>query len=241
MLYWRRLIQAYRLKVEVVGIIMTKKNKCVVILSGGPDSSVVAFWAKNNGYDVHALTFKYGQIAEKEVSHATLVSQSLKIPIKIIDLGSLKDIFEGVTSLCDRHIEMTSTFSQPIIVPFRNAIFLSIATAYAISIGADWIFYGAQRSDRAFYPDCRKEFYKSFQKTARLGTGTNMHIEAPFSDLTKAEVIRLGTKLGVPLHLTWSCYLDKEKHCGKCESCTNRKKAFKEAGVPDPTEYLNDH
>ena len=135
---------------------MGEENKCVVVLSGGPDSSTVAYWAKNEGYDVYALTYKYGQIAEKEVKHAIMIAESLGVPIKVIDLSSLREIFVGVTSLCDENIEMTSTFSQPIIVPFRNAIFLSIAVAYAISIGAAKIFYGAQGSDEPFYPDCRK-------------------------------------------------------------------------------------
>lgn len=214
------------------------EDRCVVLLSGGPDSTVTAYWAKNEGYETYALAFKYGQIAGKEVKHAVLISEKLGIPIKRVDLGSLKDIFTGVTALCDEKMELTSTFSQPIIVPFRNAIFLSVAVAYATSIGATQILYGAQKSDSPFYPDCRKEFYRSFERTARLGTGTDIKVKAPLSDLTKAEVIRLGQKLRVPFELTWSCYLAQEKHCGKCESCVNRKNAFQEAGIPDPTLYV---
>jgi 7-cyano-7-deazaguanine synthase len=214
------------------------EKSCVVILSGGIDSSVVAYWAKSMGYDVYALTFKYGQIAQKEVKHATLIAEKLGASIKVVDLNTLKEIFAGVTSLCDDKIKMTSTFSQPIVVPFRNAIFLSVAVAYAISIEADTVFYGAQGSDRPFYLDCRKEFYKEFEKTARLGTGRKIHVEAPFNNMVKSEVIKLGFQLGVPFNLTWSCYLNKEKHCGKCESCINRKNAFKDAKFPDPTEYI---
>lgn len=216
---------------------MTKTDKCIVVLSGGPDSSTVAYWAKNQGYNVHAITFKYGQIATKETEYAERIAESLKVPIKVIHLSSLKDIFEGVTSLCNETIPMTQNFSQPIIVPFRNAIFLSIAVAYAVSIGATKVFYGAQCSDEPNYPDCRKEFYKSFEKTAQLGTESHIVIEAPFSDMAKSEVIKQGAKLGVPFHMTWSCYRNKPKHCGKCESCINRKKAFREAGVADPTKY----
>ncbi|MEM2971862.1 MAG: 7-cyano-7-deazaguanine synthase QueC [Candidatus Bathyarchaeia archaeon] len=214
------------------------KKRCVVILSGGIDSSTVAYWAKSIGYNVYALTFKYGQIAQKEVKHATLIAEKLGVPIKIVDLNSLKEIFAGVTSLCDEKIEMTSAFSPSLVVPFRNAIFLSVAVAYALSVGADTIFYGAQGSDSSFYLDCRKDFCREFEKMAKLGTGRNMYVEAPFNNLAKSEVVTLGVQLGVPFHLTWSCYLDKEKHCGKCESCTNRKNAFKEAKVPDPTEYV---
>ena len=212
-------------------------GKCVVVLSGGPDSSTVAYWAKKQGYDVQGVSYIYGQIAAKEVEHAKLIAQKLGIPLKVIDLSSLKEIFAGITSLCDKTIEMTPTFSQPIIVPFRNAIFLSVAVAYAVSTGATKILYGAQGSDQPFYPDCRKEFYKSFETTAKLGTGKEITVEAPFSDLQKSAIIKLGAELGVPFHLTWSCYLDGIKHCGKCESCVNREKAFKEAGVHDPTEY----
>ena len=217
---------------------MKKSDKCVVVLSGGPDSSTVAYWAKEQGYDVYAITCKYGQIATKEVEYATRIAEKLGVPIKLVDLSSLKDIFSGVTSLCDENIPMTSSFSSPIIVPFRNAIFLSLAVSYAIAVGAGRVFYGAQGSDEPFYPDCRREFYVSFERAARLGTGQEVAIEAPFSSVPKSEIIKRGSELGVPFELTWSCYLNGPKHCGKCESCVNRKKAFREAGIADPTEYL---
>jgi 7-cyano-7-deazaguanine synthase len=222
----------------MVEINMKENKKCVVVLSGGPDSTVVAYWAKSQGYDVSCLSFKYGQIADKETEHAKLIAQSLGVPIKVIDMNNLKELFMGVTSLCDRNIALTSTFSQPIIVPFRNAIFLSIAVSYAAGIGAKKIFYGAHGSDAAFYPDCREEFYKSMEQTARLGTEMDIEIKAPFSGIPKSELIKIGASLGVPFQITWSCYLDGTKHCGKCESCVNRKNAFKEAGVADPTAYV---
>lgn len=217
---------------------MTGKGKCVVVFSGGPDSSTVAYWAKDQGYEVFAMTCKYGQIATKEVECATRIATKLGVSLKLIDLSSLKEIFSGVTSLVDANIPLTSSFSGPIIVPFRNAIFLSTAVAYAVAIGAMRIFYGAQGSDAPFYPDCRKEFYESFQSAARLGTGQDLVIEAPFSQMSKSALVKLGSQLGVPFDLTWSCYLNGQKHCGKCESCTNRKKAFAEAGLKDPAEYV---
>ena len=218
---------------------MISKEKCIVVLSGGPDSVTVAYWAQAQGYTVSGLTFTYGQIALKEIQSAQQVAAELGIPLQIIDLSSLKEIFQGVTSLVDENIHMTSTFSQPIIVPFRNGIFLSVAVAYANSVHATRIFYGAQRSDAAFYPDCREVFYASFEQTARLGTDTPIVIDAPFSDIPKSEIIKLGTQLEVPYHLTWSCYLNKTQHCGQCESCRNRKNAFLDAGINDPTQYLN--
>ena len=216
---------------------MTENKKCVVVLSGGPDSTVVAYWAKKQGYDISCISFKYGQIAEKETECARQIAKGIDAPIKVIDMSSLREIFVGVTSLCDRNIALTSDFSQPIVVPFRNAIFLSVAVSYAAGIGATQIFYGAHGSDAKNYPDCRPEFYKSLEETAWLGTEKTIQIQAPFCGVSKAELIKVGVNMGVPFELTWSCYLDKEKHCGKCESCVNRKNAFKEAGVADPTEY----
>lgn len=216
---------------------MKQTNKCVVVLSGGADSATVAYWAKNQGYEVYAISFNYGQIANKETKSAQKIADKLAVPIKVVDVSPLKEVFGEVTSLCNADIPMTSSFSDPIIVPFRNAIFLSIAVSYAVSVGADKIFYGAHGSDEPFYPDCRREFYKAFEKASCLGTDKKITIEAPFSGKPKAETIKTGVKLGVPFELTWSCYSGGKKHCGKCESCVNRKKAFCEADVNDPTMY----
>lgn len=211
--------------------------KAIVIMSGGPDSSTVACWAKSNGYEVYGITFRYGQIASKETAYAKMIAEKLGMYIKEVDISTLENIFRDVTGLCDRNIPIPSKFEKTIIVPFRNGVFLSIAVAYAVSIGAKYVFYGAHASDSPFYPDCREEFIKAFERAARLGTEEEVTILAPFQDLKKHEIIKLGIRLGVPYELTWSCYLDGEKHCGKCESCNNRKSAFKEAVVKDPTEY----
>jgi 7-cyano-7-deazaguanine synthase len=216
---------------------MKQTKKCVVVLSGGPDSATVAYWAKAQGYKIYPITFKYGQIAVKETESAQKIAEKLGTTTKIIDLSALKEIFSDVTSLCNTNIPLTSEFTAPIIVPFRNAIFLSAAVAYAVAVGAKEIFYGAQGSDEPFYPDCRREFYEAFEKAARLGTCEEITIKAPFSGGKKSDLIREGAKLGVPFEATWSCYRDGAKHCGKCESCINRKKAFQEAGIADPTKY----
>jgi 7-cyano-7-deazaguanine synthase len=218
---------------------MDSAKKCVIVLSGGPDSTTVAYWAKAQGYTVYPITFNYGQIALKETQAAQKIAETLDTKAKIIDLSTLKEIFSRVTSLCNKDIPLTAEFSTPIIVPFRNAIFLSVAVAYAVAVGADKIFYGAQGSDEPFYPDCRREFYEAFERAARLGTCEEITIKAPFSGGKKSDLIRKGAKLGVPFELTWSCYLAEDLHCGKCESCNNRKKAFKEAGIEDPTKYEN--
>ena len=216
---------------------MKPSEKCVIVLSGGPDSATVAYWAKKQGYQIYPITFNYGQIAVKETECARKIAEKLGATTKIIDLSALKEIFSGVTSLCNTEIPLTAEFSAPIIVPFRNAIFLSAAVAYAVTIGADKIFYGAQGSDEPFYPDCRREFYEAFEKAARLGTCQEITIKAPFSDMRKSDLFRAGAELEVPFGLTWSCYRAGAKHCGRCESCVNCKKAFQEAAVPDPTKY----
>jgi 7-cyano-7-deazaguanine synthase len=214
-----------------------QKQKTVIVLSGGPDSATVAYWAKGEGYDLYPITFKYGQIAVKETEAAQKIAASLGTKTKIIDLSELKGIFGDVTSLCNTNIPLTSEFTEPIIVPFRNGIFLSAAVSYAVAVCANKIFYGAHGSDEPFYPDCRRVFYEAFEKAAQLGTEQEITIKAPFSDLPKSGIIKKALELQVPLELTWSCYLDGARHCGKCESCVNRKKAFKEAGIKDPTEY----
>jgi 7-cyano-7-deazaguanine synthase len=216
---------------------VSESKKCVVILSGGPDSVIVAYWAKVQGYHVYPLTFNYGQIAVKETLAAQKIAEAIGTNTKVVDLSALKDIFNQATSLVNRDIPLTGDFTSSIIVPFRNGVFLSVAVAYAIVVGADKIFYGAHGSDEQFYPDCRREFYESFEKAACLGVDQNVSVCAPFGDKKKADLLKLGVELGVPLELTWSCYLDGEKHCGFCEACVNRKRAFCESGIVDPTNY----
>jgi 7-cyano-7-deazaguanine synthase len=213
------------------------KDKSVVILSGGPDSVSVLYWSQTQGHDVHAITFDYGQKAKIEIEYASRHARKLDIPHKIIDLNQLKDIYQGVTSLVDNEMEVSSEFTDPIIVPFRNGIFMAVTVAFAEGIGATKIYYGAHASDEPFYPDCRQEFYKAFEQAARLGTEHPFEIQSPFSNITKAELLTEAKTLEVPLKQTWSCYLNGPLHCGKCESCINRKKAFKQANIKDPTMY----
>ncbi len=212
-------------------------EKAVIILSGGPDSVAVAYWAQEQGYEVSAITFNYGQKAQIEIEKAEKIAKELGIHHQVIDLSNLSQIYQGVTSLVDKEMDVTSKFTDPIIVPFRNGIFMAVTVAYADGVGANHIFYGAHSSDEPFYPDCRREFYEAFQEAARLGTEKDIVIKSPYSDTKKSGVLQDAIRLGVPLEKTWSCYLNGPVHCGKCESCLNRKKAFKEAGLDDPTDY----
>ncbi len=213
------------------------ERRAVVIFSGGPDSTTVLYLTIKRGYKAYPITFDYGQIAKREIDAARRIAERLSIDLKVVDLSMLKDIYLGSTSLVDESIPITKEFSKQLVVPFRNGIMLSFAVAYAQSIGANYIFYGAQGSDEPYYPDCRSSFVRAFQRAARLGTDSKLFIRAPLSKMKKSEVIRLGNKLGVPFEMTWSCYRGGERHCGVCESCVNRKKAFSESGIPDPTSY----
>jgi 7-cyano-7-deazaguanine synthase len=216
-------------------------KKAVCLLSGGPDSATAAAVAKRDGYEVHCLAFDYGQIASKELESAKLVSRKLGMKeFRIIDLSILKGLYgSGVTALIDAGMKMPEKFEPSVIVPFRNGIMLSIAAGYAAAIGADAIYYGAQKGDSPFYPDCRKDFADAMTDAISCGTGLNIKVKNPLADLEKAEVTKLAVKIKVPLELTWSCYLNGKLHCGRCESCRNRKMAFKAAGMDDPTEYTD--
>ncbi|MCX8182331.1 MAG: 7-cyano-7-deazaguanine synthase QueC [Candidatus Methanomethyliaceae archaeon] len=213
------------------------KRKAVVIFSGGPDSTTLLYLTIKRGYKAYPITFDYGQIAKREIEAAKKIAEGLGLDIKIIDLSVIKDAYLGATSLVDENMPITKEFSKQLIVPFRNGVMLSFAVAYAQSIGANYIFYGAQGSDEPYYPDCRTSFVRAFQRAARLGTDSKLVIKAPLTKLKKSEVIKLGKELGVPFEMTWSCYRGEEIHCGVCESCVNRKRAFSEASVPDPTVY----
>ncbi|HDM78668.1 MAG TPA: 7-cyano-7-deazaguanine synthase QueC [Deltaproteobacteria bacterium] len=213
--------------------------KAVCLLSGGLDSAVAAAIAKNEGYEIYCLSFNYGQIAAKEIECARSIARALGArEHRIIDVSFLKDLYgSGVTALLDKNMPMPERFEQSVIVPFRNGIFISIAAGYAAIIGADVIFYGAQGDDAKFYPDCRQNFVSAISQAVSSGTESKLTLRNPLGDKTKTEVIKIGAELGVPLELTWSCYLDGDVHCGRCESCRNRKRAFEEAGVKDPTTY----
>jgi len=229
-------------------------KKAVCLLSGGLDSTTTVFYAKNKGYEIYALTFSYGQRHSKEVEQAEKVAKYLGVKEhKIININFLKELTKGVSALTDEKIEIPEERkiedmekNIPVTyVPFRNTIFLSIATSYAESINANSIFIGANSLDYSGYPDCRPEYFKAMEEVIKLGTKigvTNekeIKIEIPLLMKTKSEIIKLAKELNVPLGLTWSCYKGGKKACGKCDSCLLRLKGFKEAGIKDPIEYEN--
>ena len=228
-------------------------KKAVCLLSGGMDSTTLAYVAKNEGYDICALHMSYGQrTEEKERFCAKEVAEKLEaIRFLEVDLKYLTTI--GGSSLTDQQIliadhndngktkkNQNEERSVPnTYVPFRNANLLSIATSYAEVEKAEAIFIGVQASDYAGYPDCRPEFVKAFQEVINLGTAdeTQITLKTPFVNLNKTDILRQGMALGVPYEDTWSCYRSNGPACGTCDSCWYRLEAFKEIGVRDPIAY----
>ena len=221
-------------------------KKAVILLSGGLDSATCLALARHQGYDCHALSFVYGQRHAAELAAAQRVAAGLGAQshrLFHLDLGQF-----GGSALTDQSIEVpeyNGEASIPITyVPARNTVFLSIALAYAETLSAEAIFIGASSVDFSHYPDCRPEFIAAFQHLAAVATkvgveGRPIEIVAPLQYLSKAQTIALGVSLGVDYGLTLSCYqADAQGHaCGRCDSCTFRRKGFLEAGCVDPTKY----
>lgn len=220
-------------------------GKAVVIVSGGIDSATLLYKTVKKGFDVSALTFNYGQKHVKEIESAQYVCEALNVRHKMVDLSSMKELLSG-SALTDPGIQIPDVPEtaehydtlKTTIVPNRNAIFLSIAVGFAVSCGSDHVYFGAHYSDRGVYPDCRKEFVEAFRVAERLATdNAALEIDAPFVDVEKSEIVKIGAELGVPFEKTWTCYHGGEIHCGACSSCRERKRAFRESAVNDPTEY----
>jgi len=217
--------------------------KAVVIMSGGLDSTVLLNYVKSLGYDIYGLSFDYGQRHKKELSFAKYWASKLCRQWKLIDLNFMRDIASN-SALTDYNMKLplehyTNENQKVTVVPNRNMVMLSIAVAWAENIDADAVFYGAHANDRSVYPDCREEFVNFLSKATEEGTYNRVRIEAPFVNLYKWQLVKLGSKLGVDFSKTWSCYEGKEKHCGRCATCQERKEAFEIADVKDPTEYEN--
>ena len=218
-------------------------KKAVVLVSGGLDSVTALAIAQDSGFDCHALSIDNGQRHRSELDSARRVAETAAVPLKILPLD-LRAI--GGSALTDDiDVPETETTGIPVTyVPARNTIMLSLALAHAEVLGADDIFIGVNAVDYSGYPDCRPEFITAYQRMARLATksaveGGELTIHTPLIDLTKAEIIRRGIKLGIDYSITVSCYqADGEgRACAVCDSCRIRKQGFGDAGVPDPTRY----
>jgi 7-cyano-7-deazaguanine synthase len=216
--------------------------KAVVIVSGGLDSTTLLYWILKQGYDLHALSFDYGQRHAKELEYARRTCEKLGVNHRIIDLRSIHELLKGSALTSDDVAIPEEHYShesqKATIVPNRNAIMLNIAIGYAVSIGAEKVYYAAHYNDRAIYPDCRREFVQSMNKTIKLANeNPRLEIIAPFLEKTKAEIVKLGSELGVPFEDTWSCYKGNERACGVCGTCRERIEAFQLNKLRDPIEY----
>jgi 7-cyano-7-deazaguanine synthase len=227
------------------------RNKAVILLSGGIDSATAAAIAQQDGFDLYALTFRYGQRHELEIKAAKRVAAWLRVREHLTIDCDLRAI--GGSALTDR-IKVPKGRSAsdmahgiPITyVPARNTIFLSFGLAFAEKIEAPDIFFGANQLDYSGYPDCRDEYIRAFEKMANLATKAavegkiHLKIHTPLIQMTKAEIITHGTQLGLDYTLTWSCYDPNVdgKACGLCDSCQLRLKGFKEVGLTDPIRYV---
>jgi len=217
-------------------------KKAIVLLSGGLDSTVAIHLAKNEGFEIYALSFNYGQKHNKEIECAK--KTAIKIGAKEHNIVNIQLNLWGGSSLTDTKMDVEdgNVYRDDIpqtYVPARNMVFLSVAASYAEAIGAQDIFIGVSEVDYSGYVDCREEFIRSMESTINLGTvmgaelNRKIRIHTPFINKTKAEEILLGEGLKVDWSLTWSCYRGGTKPCGTCDSCLLRAKAFKEAGVID--------
>jgi 7-cyano-7-deazaguanine synthase len=208
------------------------------------DSTLVAYIMRNRGYEIVGLHFNYGQrTVIKELSSFRTICDDLGIHEKYeIDLDFFKTI--GASALTDHSLSVPTEGIEPGVpityVPFRNGIFLSIATAIAEKEGCEVIAIGVVEEDSSGYPDCRETFIDTFSKAANLGTKetTRISIEMPLVHLQKSQIVQESLLLGVPLHMTWSCYQSEERACGVCDSCRLRLRGFERAGAVDPIDYV---
>jgi len=218
-------------------------KRCVCIISGGMDSALSAKIAQNEGYEIIAVHFNYGQRTEhKEVECFRKVATSVNArECYEIDLPFFEQI--GASALTDKSIEVpTGGLEEGVpvtYVPFRNGIFLSIAAAVAEKHGAEALFIGVVEEDSSGYPDCREHYIEQMQQAINLGTKkeTQLEIKMPLVLLKKSQIVQKSLELGVPLEYTWSCYKEEEKACGVCDSCRLRLKGFEEVGAVDPIVY----
>lgn len=217
--------------------------KAVIILSGGLDSTTLMYDLLNKGIEVHAISFFYGQRHSKELECAHILCDKLNVPHKIIDLEVLNDIAPSVLTKNELPIpdgEYNEDDIKLMTVPNRNMVMIALATSYAISIGANYVAYGAHAGDHALYADCTPKFVRAMEKAVEVCDYTGIKLLVPYLYMTKGEIAKVGLSLGVDYSLTWSCYKGGDLACGKCATCRERLEAFIFAGSKDPIEYEED-
>ena len=220
---------------------MKSKRDSVIIYSGGLDSTTLLYEERERV--ALAVTFDYGSNhAARDIACARHHCSLLGIEHLVIELGFMCQYFQS--SLLSGGDAIPSGYydeenMKSTVVPFRNGIMLSIACGLAESRGLKRVLIANHGGDHAIYPDCRPEFIDAMDAAMRAGTYVNVEIAAPYTNLSKADLVKRGAKLGVDYSQTYSCYRGGEQHCGTCGTCTERREAFREAGIPDPTEYCS--
>jgi 7-cyano-7-deazaguanine synthase len=226
-----------------------KAKRAVVLLSGGLDSSTCLAVARRDGFEVHALSVDYGQRHRDELSRARRIARELgaadhrvvKVDLSAFGGSALTDPTIAVPKR--RAVSRMASEIPVTYVPARNTVLLALALAHAETVGAEDVYLGVNAIDYSGYPDCRPEFLRAFERVARLATragveGRPLRIHAPLVRMGKADIVKLGTRLGVDYGMTLSCYDPVGgKACGACDACRLRRKGFLEAGLPDPTRY----
>ncbi|WP_424041154.1 7-cyano-7-deazaguanine synthase QueC [Prevotella pallens] len=211
----------------------------IIIVSGGLDSITLLY--DKAATIALAVSFDYGQNhASRELPFAALHCKRLGIQHIVIPLQFMQQYFkssllDGAENIPEGHYEEENMKST--VVPFRNGIMLAIAAGIAESHNLTRIYIANHGGDHTIYPDCRPEFINAMTAATQAGTFNNTRVEAAFTNITKADIVRIGNKLGINYAETWSCYKGGKCHCGKCGTCIERKEAFQEAGLTDPTEY----
>jgi len=223
-------------------------KKAVVVFSGGIDSISMCTYLKEK-YELYGISFLYGQKANQEIKKAKAFAKILKLKEhKIVNISFMKELYGNTNVLTSKQKKIPSKFNYSIVVPIRNGIFLSVATAWAFSINASLVAYGAHTGDKN-YPDCRPTFSKKLESSFNQGEidgikskiRKKIEIWSPYkAKLSKKQLLKKGySVLGDNIFRTWSCYKNGKVQCGKCESCNNRKAAFLEADIEDKTIYLH--
>ena len=218
----------------------------MLIFSGGLDSVCTGAYLQPE-YKLYGITFSYGQKANQEIRMAKHFARILNLKDhKIANIEFMKDLYAETNALTNSKINIPEKFDYSIVVPIRNVVFLSIASAWAFAIGAKLVAYGAHKGDKQ-YPDCRPEFSRKIEKAfnsseidgIRLGLRKKITVWSPYRvGFSKSDLLKMGYKrLGDEIFNTWSCYSNTVIHCGKCESCNNRKSAFAKARINDKTVY----
>jgi 7-cyano-7-deazaguanine synthase len=216
--------------------------KVVVIYSGGMDSYTVLNKAMQQGYDVHAVSFNYGQRHSKELLFAKKVCEQHNIEHKVVDISSINQLIGGSALTDDIDVPQGHYQEESMkttVVPNRNMIMLSMAVGYAVSIEAEAVYFGAHSGDHAIYPDCRTEFVDAMNDVCKIANYQAVEVRAPYLAVSKTDILREGLAMDLDYNDTWTCYNGQEKACGKCGACQERLEAFSENNTIDPIDYQN--